>query len=86
MKLTLTRAFQHPIKLSMWNDFQILYLPDIEKLNKDQDVEEIKNLVARLYVALNIDENEKTKEDIILKEIEALKTELEPLEKVKPNG
>ncbi len=58
-------------------------MTDIDQISKDQNIDEIKNLVTKLYIALNLEESEENKKNSILKEIEALKVELEPLEKVK---
>ncbi len=49
----------------------------------NQNIDEVKNLVTKLYIALNIDENKKVEKEKIVKEIEALRIELEPLEKVR---
>ena len=47
-----------------------------------KDLEEIRQLVSRLYLHLNIEQYDIEKEEKILKDLETLKIELEPLEKV----
>ncbi len=55
---------------------------DAGSLDYEKDIEEIKSLVSKLYVNLNIEEHEKHSEEKILKQMEKLKIELEPLEQV----
>ncbi len=57
-------------------------LIDVGQISNDINTDEIKSLVSKLYVAMNIDESEKNKEESILKKIDTLKIELEPLDKV----
>jgi hypothetical protein len=52
---------------------------DVQSKN---DLEEIKKLVSKLYLHLNIEYYEKNREQEIVKELELLKTELEPMEQV----
>lgn len=54
---------------------------DLEDQAK-KDLEEIKQLVSKLYLHLNIEQYETTREDKIVKQLELLKTELGPMEKV----
>ncbi len=60
-----------------------LFLVDANNLDYQNDIDGIKTLVAKLYLNLNIEEHERNAEQNIAKEIESLKNELEPLEKVK---
>jgi hypothetical protein len=53
-----------------------------EVVSGEKQLEMLRDLVAKLYLELNIEEHDKQKEIEILKKIETLKTELEPLEKV----
>jgi hypothetical protein len=46
------------------------------------DLEEIRQLVSKLYLHLNVEQFESEREEKILKKLELLKSELEPLEKV----
>ena len=47
-----------------------------------KDLDEIRQLVSKLYLHLNIEQYEIQKEEKILKDLELLKIELEPMEKV----
>jgi hypothetical protein len=47
-----------------------------------QDLEEIRELVSKLYLHLNVEQFETEKEEKILKDLEMLRIELEPMEKV----
>ena len=57
-------------------------LADSSNLNHQSNIDEIRTLVSKLYMNLNLHEYERNTEQNILKQIEALKVELEPLEKV----
>ena len=48
---------------------------DAGSLDYKKDIEEIKSLVSKLYVNLNIEEHEKNSEEKILKQMEKLKIE-----------
>jgi calcium uniporter protein, mitochondrial len=51
--------------------------------NSEHELIELKNLISKLYLNLNIDEFEMKKRDDLLKKLELYKNELEPLEKQK---
>lgn len=53
---------------------------DIEKQSKN-DLEEIRQLVSKLYLHLNVDHFEAKREQEIVTELENLKNEIEPMEK-----
>lgn len=50
-----------------------------------QDLEKLKQLVSKLYLHLNIEQYEIEREQTILKQLETLRSEMEPLEKVRAN-
>ncbi len=73
--------------IKILSEFLIKFIPfffllDAGSLDYKKDIEEIKSLVSKLYVNLNIEEHEKHSEEKILKQMEKLKIELEPLEQV----
>ena len=45
-------------------------------------MEEIRQLVSKLYLHLNVEQFESEREEKILKKLELIKSELEPMEKV----
>ena len=47
-----------------------------------QDLEDLKQLVSKLYLHLNVEQFETNREEKIAKELELLKIELAPMEKV----
>ncbi len=51
------------------------------EVQANNDLEDIKKLVSKLYLHLNVEHFEDKREQEILKELEVLKNELEPLEK-----
>ena len=68
--------FQPPESLIKTNETN-----SIEAKSK-KDLEEIRQLVSKLYLHLNVELFEIEKEEKILKDLEMLKIELEPMEKV----
>ena len=52
------------------------------ELQTRKEIDEIKQLVSKLYLQLNVEHYEIEQEQKILKQLETLKTELEPMEKV----
>ncbi len=46
------------------------------------DLEEIRKLVSKLYIHLNVEQFENEREQKIVKELELIKSELVPMEKV----
>ena len=46
------------------------------------DLEEVKKLVSKLYLHLNVEQFESEREDKLIKQLELIKNELEPMEKV----
>ena len=52
-----------------------------EELQRDSDLNELRNLVAKLYTQLNVGEHEAAREHEIAKRLEVLRCELEPLER-----
>ncbi len=69
--------FQPPDSLIKTNEIN-----SVEAKSK-KDLEEIRQLVSKLYLRLNIEQYDIEKEEKILKDLETLKIELEPLEKVR---
>ena len=69
--------FQPPDSLIKTNEIN-----SVEAKSK-KDLEEIRQIVSKLYLHLNIEQYEIDKEEKILKDLETLKIELEPLEKVR---
>ena len=55
---------------------------DSAEAQSKKDLEDIRQLVSKLYLHLNIEQYEIEKEEQILKDLELLRLELEPLEKV----
>lgn len=47
-----------------------------------KELEQLRQIVSKLYLHLNVEQYELEKEQKILKQLELLKTELEPMEKV----
>ena len=48
-----------------------------------KDLEQIRQLVSRLHLHLNVQQYELEQEQTILKQLELLKSEIEPMERVK---
>lgn len=69
------------------NDINYLIEPkqqlNNELIPSENDLVELRNLISKLYLNLNIEEFEKKKRDDLIKELEIYKNELEPLEKQK---
>lgn len=78
---------QKPFKLQLNEIFYLIEAPVLptpaEVVTGEKQIEMLRDLVAKLYLELNVEEHDKQKEIEILKNIETLKTELEPLEKTK---
>ena len=81
----------HPFNIKINDDVHQLVPPEslIKKSEIDgaeaqskKDLEEIRKLVSKLYLHLNIEQYDTQKEEKILKDLELLKLELEPMEKV----
>ena len=53
------------------------------EVQSKNDLEEIKKLVAKLYLHLNIEQFEAKREQEIIRQLELLKNELQPMEHVK---
>ena len=51
------------------------------ELQSKKDLEELKQLVSKLYLHLNVEQFETDREEKIAKELELLKIELAPMEK-----
>lgn len=52
------------------------------EIDSKQQLEQIKELVSKLYLHLNIEQFEIEREQEILKKLEQLKSEIEPMERV----
>ena len=57
-------------------------MPTVHEQSAENDLVQIKDLVAKLYLNLNVQEHEKQKENEILNKLDTLRAEIEPLEKV----
>ena len=57
---------------------------DLE-LKSRNELEEIKRIVSKLYLHLNVEHFEAKREQQIIRELEILKTDIEPMEKVNLN-
>jgi hypothetical protein len=47
-----------------------------------KELDDIKEMISKLYLNLNVEHYEKEREQKLLRQLEAIKLELEPMEKV----
>merc|ERR1719430_2284102 len=82
-RTSIQTLFDQEFMLKINNQEYFVSPPQLESLSKEElkKISDVKHLVSQLYEALNIEEYQLSKEQELIKEMELLQKELQPLEK-----